>query len=382
MFYTVHAAPGPTPANAEAKFNFALLDSHTRLPRNNYPRVDTRFVSSMKHHSVPRCSDGTDAADGHSPSFRILKLGSCILLLFFTVSATIFTEASKLDDGTYPYNTFVIPCAVEAVKLGFSSTVLVTQRFAQNESVRPLRFSFQRFVVYAFPAFCYFVSNNCMFYIIRELGAATFQIMNNLKVLSTGVFMYTFLDRKLSWVQWKALIILVVGCMVTQLRDKEEDDIKRQSSSLTGYLLVVVSAVASGAGGAFSEKLLKGKGLNQANTGQETIHWQNVQFYVFGLTFGLISLHLDEKGTGQPGQSVFYGFNAYAYATVTTLAICGLLVSFILKYFDNVVKCFCATFSMLCVALLDSAMRREWVPMRVTLGIVLTSIALEQYNLS
>ena len=339
----------------------------------------------MKHHSVLRRPDGTDAADGRTPSFRMLKLGSCILLLFFTVSATIFTEASKLDDGTYPYNTFVIPCVVEAVKLGFSSAVLVTQRLVSSTSTRSLSFSFQRFVAYSFPAFCYFVSNNCMFYIIRCLGAPTFQILNNLKVLSTGVFMYIFLDRKLSWMQWKALIVLVVGCMVTQLgvtTDGEEDRVKHQSSVLTGYSLVLVSAVASGAGGAFSEKLLKGKGLNQANSVQETIHWQNVQLYVFGLTFGLVCLYLDGKGTGQPGQGVFYGFNAYAYATVTTLAICGLLVSFILKYLDNVAKCFCAALSMLCVALLDSAMKHEWVPIRVTLGIVLTGIALEQYNLS
>ena len=77
-------------------------------------------------HSEPRCTDGANAANGQRPSFGIMKLGSCILLLFFTVSATIFTEASKLADGTYPYNTFVVPCTVEAVKLGFSSTVLVT----------------------------------------------------------------------------------------------------------------------------------------------------------------------------------------------------------------------------------------------------------------
>jgi len=38
--------------------------------------------------------------------------------------------------------------------------------------------------------------------------------------------------------------------------------------------------------------------------------------------------------------------------------------------------------SVLCVALLDSTMKHEGVPMRVTLGIVLTGVALEQYNLS
>jgi len=146
-----------------------------------------------------------------------LKLTSCVLLLFSSVSATIFTEASKLEDGTYPYNTFVIPCAVEAVKLVASSALFGRERVARGESQTRLGFSIRGFAAYAFPAFCYFVSNNCMFYIIRHLGASTFQIMNNLKVLSTGVFMRVFLDRKLSWMQWKALIMLVIGCMVTRL---------------------------------------------------------------------------------------------------------------------------------------------------------------------
>ena len=101
-----------------------------------------------------------------------------------------------------------------------------------------------------------------------------------------------------------------------------------------------------------------------------------------GLTLSLVSLHLDEKGNGQLGQSFFYRFDAYAYATVTTLAIYGLLVSFILKYSDNVAKFFCAALSMLCVALLDSAMKHEWVRMRVTLGIVLTGVIFHKVKIT
>ena len=37
---------------------------------------------------------------------------------------------------------------------------------------------------------------------------------------------------------------------------------------------------------------------------------------------------------------------------------------------------------MLCVALLDSAMKLEMIPLRVTLGVVLTGLALEQYSIS
>jgi UDP-galactose transporter len=316
-----------------------------------------------------------------------VTLTSCVLFLFFSVSATIFTEASKLEDGTYPYNTFVIPCAVEAVKLVASSAMFVYERTARGDSQTAslfAGFTIRGFAAYASPAFCYFVSNNCMFYIIRHLGASTFQIMNNLKVLSTGVFMHVFLDRKLSWMQWKALIMLVIGCMVTQLSAKAVEDHAVNQSFFAGYALVFLNAVASGAGGVFSEKLLKAKGTEQqkSNGRENSIHWKNIQLYLFGMIFGLVSLRMDTKSESLPRQNLFDGFNAFAYATVASLAICGLLVSFILKYLDNVAKCFCTALSMLCVALLDSAMKHEMIPLRVVLGIILTGLALEQYNLS
>ena len=318
------------------------------------------------------------------PSMNALRLLSCVLLLFFTVSATAFAEASKLSNGTYPYNTFVIPLAVEVLKLLAASTMLAFQHVSQKFEASPT--PIRGFWRYSIPAFCYFVSNNCMFYIIRHLGATTFQIMNNLKVLSTGVFMYVFLGRKLTWMQWKALVILTIGSMVTQL--SEETSHERTGAELNslsiGYVLVIVSAVASGAGGVFSEKLLKSKppaiaeGVYQP---EQSIHWQNVQLYVFGVMFGLISLRVGNVGASG-SLHTFDGFNAFAYATVGTLAICGLLVSFILKYLDNVAKCFCSVISMLCVAILDAALRRAAIPLRIVLGVILTGLALEQYNLS
>ena len=315
--------------------------------------------------------------------FTLVKMASCILLIFFSVSATILTEASKLPDGTYPYNTFAIPCAVEAVKLLVSTLFLNHTRFAQGSSRKPLGFEFRTTALYAFPAFCYFVSNNCMFHIIKHLGASTFQIMNNLKVLSTGIFMYVFLNRKLSWLQWKALIILAIGCMVTQLIPNPQTLTPTESvklSHLTGYVLVFINVIAAGAGGVFSEKLLKGI-TNKTSTTETSIHWQNIQLYIFGFAFGLVSLYMDDAANISPS-NVFRGFNSFAYATVISLATCGLLVSFILKHLDNVIKCFCTAFSVLCVALIDSAMKNEAVPMRILLAIALTGIALEQYNLS
>ena len=300
----------------------------------------------------------------------LAKLGCCIALLVFTVAATLFTEASKSEDGTYPYNTLVIPCSVEAAKL-FVSSCLLAASILRGE--KPLiSFSAGKFLPYVLPALCYFVSNNCMFFIIRELGPSTFQIMSNLKVLATGILMRIFLGRKLTWLRWKALILLTLGSVVTQM---SSGDLHRNRNTTLGYALVCINCFASGTGGVLSEKLLKGSPLSTV----DSIHWQNMQLYFFGLLFGLVALLStlrvdDEKG-------MFDGFNMYAYFTVTSLTTAGLLVSIILKYLDSFAKCFVAAVSIVFVAVIHAAMRDEWIPLNVAIGITLTCMALEQYNL-
>ena len=132
-----------------------------------------------------------------------------------------------------------MPCAVEIVKL-----VIAVAFCSFDDSWRNAVKSSKTvwgFFRYSIIAFCYFLSNNCMFYIIRHLGASTFQVMNNLKVISTAFFMHVFLGKKLTWKQWKVLIILAIGSMVTQLNaeTKNVNDIDESSSPVIGYIIVV-----------------------------------------------------------------------------------------------------------------------------------------------
>ena len=262
----------------------------------------------------------------------------------------------------------MIPCAVEGFKLCVSSFILLLTRLRERES-SGFSFTVPRFLSFALPAFCYFVSNNCMFYIIRDLGPAAFQILNNLKVLSTGILMRVFLNRQLSLVQWKALFILVIGSMVSQLGGGETALAPR----FTPYMYVFINSFSAGAGGVLSEKLLKGTGGSS-----DSIHWQNAQLYFFGLAFGIISSfeHLNHTG------ALFRGFNEWAVATVVSLSICGLLVSFVLKYLDNFAKCFIQAVSMLLVAVIHAGTRQEMVSLQLFLAICLVCLAIDQYNLS
>ena len=302
-------------------------------------------------------------------SFRI-KLCSCGALLCFNVAATLFTEASKSADGGYPYNSFTIPCTVEAMKLCVS-IFLLTLSLLRRENV-VMSFSVTKFLPYSLPALCYFISNNCMFYIIRELGPTTFQITNNLKVLATGVLMRLIFGKRLTWLQWKALVLLVIGSAVTQLQSPNDSDGLGRN---TGYIFVIINSIAAGAGGVASEKLLKGGGDDTL----DNIHWQNIQLYLFGFAFGLASSVSSAPSALENG--LFFGFNVWACATVSALTVAGLLVSFILKYLDNFAKCFVAALSIVFVAILHSLMQGAGTGLHLIIGIVLTCMALEQYNL-
>jgi UDP-galactose transporter len=225
--------------------------------------------------------------------------------------------------------------------------------------------------MFAIPAFCYFVSNNCMFYIIRELGPTTYQITNNLKVLSTALLMRVFLARKLSWVRWKALVLLVVGSVVAELNG----DGGHIRGSALDYFFVLFSCFASSTGGVFTEKLLKGKSDAREC---DSIHWQNIQLYFFGVLFGWLAFVV--KNTDHSTNGIFTGFNSAAYAMIVSQTMLGLSVSFVLKYIDNIAKCFVAAVSMLCVALLHTSMHGEMIPVRLIVSIVLIFFALERYN--
>ena len=323
-----------------------------------------------KEHNLKRLDQPLNRLTAPSSSPSIVQVVSCLTLLLCTVSATVFAELSKSNDGSYPYNTFVVPCAVEAFKLLVSALTLLVLH-ARGDSVK-VSFSYSNFAMFAIPAFCYFVSNNCMFYIIRELGPTTYQITNNLKVLSTALLMRVFLARKLSWLRWKALLLLVVGSVVAELNG---DDGGRVRGSAMGYFFVLFSCFASSTGGVLTEKLLKGKSDARES---DSIHWQNIQLYLFGVLFGWFAFVV--KNTDHSSKGIFTGFNSAAYAMIMSQTMLGLSVSFVLKYIDNIAKCFVAAVSMLCVALLHTSMHGETIPVRLIVSIVLIFFALEQYN--
>ncbi len=318
--------------------------------------------------------DGTDTEATKTmkidsqPVSAWLKIASCLVMLGFQISSTMFTQLSKSSDGTYPYNSVLLAATVEMTKLVASSALLVGFRLSGQE-VRTT-WSLHRFLSFAIPGFCYFVSNNCMFLIIRELGPTTFQITNNLKILNTGLLMRVFLNRPLSWMQWRAMTLLFFGSVISEISDQPGHQLR---GTPYGYVLVLVSTFFAATGSVFSEKLLKGDSVAQS----DSIHWQNIQLYFYGVLYGMIPVLTNPLNAAG---GIYHGFNFFAWAAVFSFSFAGLTVSFILKYIDNIAKCFSAAGAMLGVMLIHVSIEHETLPLRLVVSISIVGLALEMYH--
>ena len=58
------------------------------------------------------------------------------------------------------------------------------------------------------------------FLTLKYVDPATYQILGNLKIVTTGVLFRLVLQRRLSMLQWIALALLMVGATTSQVGPK------------------------------------------------------------------------------------------------------------------------------------------------------------------
>lgn len=67
------------------------------------------------------------------------------------------------------------------------------------------------------PAFLYAVQNNIIFAALSRLDPAPYQVLYQLKVLTTALFSVCLLRKSLRWLQWAALLMLFAGVALVQV---------------------------------------------------------------------------------------------------------------------------------------------------------------------
>mmetsp|Transcript_34416 Transcript_34416/g.97514 ORF Transcript_34416/g.97514 Transcript_34416/m.97514 type:complete len:331 (-) Transcript_34416:111-1103(-) len=291
-----------------------------------------------------------------------------ITQVLFASSVALLTQASK-GHGDYRYNTLTVPMYSEMVKLAISGFSLFSEYKIQKNSEAPLEFKLSNFLAASIPAILYLITNNLNFFVIKEIGALSFQILNNLKIVTAAITFQVALSKHLSALKWRAVLLLTIGSLISQLKDCISDGSSGFNGSVYGYLAQILTCWLSAAASVFCEVYLK--------TSNQSIHWQNSQLYIWGLIFSFIALysHGDPRGIAV----LWDGHDPLSTTLVFSLALTGLATAFVLKYLDNIAKNFAVVAAMFVAALASVMWFNEKFTLHLGIGLAIASIATDLY---
>lgn len=301
---------------------------------------------------------------------------SRILLLKFSANA----------ENKYDFLPASVNLLAEALKLVFCVAMSLRVIAREGRSCSELGFSssasFLTSLKWAVPAFLYFLDNLIIFYVMTYFQPAMAVLFSNFVILTTAVLFRIVLKRRLSWVQWAALVVLFLAIvslttgsgasqkamsvpglhsnpltvpsnscllyeqLVEQMRNSSSSEswtsslpghewrervLQRLRSLGVGHILLLLQCFISAMANIYNEKILK-----EGDQRTESIYIQNSKLYVFGVVFNSLTLGLSSEARGLTVHcGILHGHNAYSLGLVLVTAALGLSVAFILKFRDN-----------------------------------------------
>ncbi|KAM1636970.1 hypothetical protein ACFX1X_015081 [Malus domestica] len=295
------------------------------------------------------------------------------LLTVLTSSQGILTTLSQ-SNGKYEYDYATVPFLAEVFKLIVSS-FLLWRECRISPSIR-MTTDWRSVRLYPIPSVIYLIHNNVQFATLVYVDTSTYQILGNLKIVTTGILFRLFLRKKLSNLQWIAIVLLAVGTTTSQVKGCGEVSCDSLfSAPIQGYMLGILSACMSALAGVYTEFLMK--------KNNDSLYWQNVQLYTFGVIFNVARLGLDDfRGEFENGpwwQRLFNGYSLTTCLVVLNLGSTGLLVSWLMKYADNIVKVYSTSMAMLLTMVLSVYLFTFKPTLQLFLGIIICMMSLHMY---
>lgn len=190
------------------------------------------------------------------------------------------------------------------------------------------------------PSFLYTVQNNLLYLALTNLDAATYQILYQLKILTTAIFSATMLGRKFSRTKWLSLVVLTCGVGIVQVSGSSDHEASEDEdrNRFVGLVAVLSAACTSGFSGVYFEKILKGSDI--------TVWIRNIQMGLPSVCIALATV-LVEDAEEVSRRGFFAGYSPVVALVITVQAAGGLIVAVVVKYADNVLKVFATSFSIL-----------------------------------
>eukprot|EP00521_Asterionellopsis_glacialis_P013592 CAMPEP_0195293922 /NCGR_PEP_ID=MMETSP0707-20130614/13754_1 /TAXON_ID=33640 /ORGANISM="Asterionellopsis glacialis, Strain CCMP134" /LENGTH=279 /DNA_ID=CAMNT_0040354755 /DNA_START=226 /DNA_END=1065 /DNA_ORIENTATION=+ len=198
-----------------------------------------------------------------------------------------------------------------------------------------------------FLACMYGMMNILSFISLRNIGAGTFTIFAQCKILSTATFSALILKRKYSWTKWRSLVGLMLGVLLFSepIWNNPEDDnsTNSEANAVLGTIAVLIEVTLSGFASIYFEKVIK------IDPEQLNIWERNFQL-AFG-SFPIYILFILYEGGGDAGYGGGWSFVAILLAFLGAAG--GLLVALSIKHGDSILKTLATTGAIILSSVLD-----------------------------
>lgn len=304
--------------------------------------------------------DGKDAA----PTFMGVPMKWVSLVsLTFQTSAQVFLikwarGASAGDGVAYLPSTVVFFTELLKMVVSFclESSSLGSPLAASRSVHHHMTMSFGDLLKVSVPSLLYTVQNNLMFVSLNNLSAAVQQVTYQLKIVTTAVLSVVILGKALGLTKWVALTMLLVGVTLVQWPKDWGSDVvaaSAQGNPTIGFMAVLTACFTSGLASVYLEKILKQTSAS--------IWVRNVQLGFFGGVMALFGA-LSADGAKIMEGGFTQGYNYRVLCVIAMNACGGLLCAAVLKYADNILRCFSVALSIILTCILSSAVLQDFAP--------------------
>ncbi|XP_065197928.1 UDP-N-acetylglucosamine transporter-like [Sycon ciliatum] len=333
------------------------------------PPADGNHVQFTAGISIDGTDDDGDSSSGSSSNsgakeeHRHAAQLKYVSLLAVTLQTTAFvltmrySRTRNTSGPLYLASTAVVMSEVLKVFSSLSLLWLEQYRNDTSSSYGPVAFLSnlrttlmkepREMLHLAVPAFLYTCQSNLIFLALTNLDAATFQITNQLKILTTAVFSVVMLQRQLSMRKWVALCLLTAGVSIVQLPSSSVGGVaaaKPRGNAVIGLIASLLACCSSGFAGVYFEKIVKRTA--------PSLWLRNFQLAMFSVILGLVGvIGKDYNAVLQGG--FFQGYSSIVWIAIALQALGGMIVAAVIKYADNILKSFAVSASMILSTILS-----------------------------
>jgi len=308
------------------------------------------------------------------------------MLVAQTVSVVFAMRLSRTMqvDGLRYLNTTAVCCS-EIVKFICSFIFLSQEKGSIMSAGQLVRQHFTTNLTgtlkVSVPGLLYTLQNNLLFVALSNLSGAVYQVTYQLKILTTALLSVMILGKSLGPTKWAALLTLTLGVTSIQMpRSSGDDDTPdtpapapASGNAAVGLIAVLSACITSGLAGVYLEKILK-----QTDA---SIWLRNIQLAFFGAVVGF-GAAIVQDGDKIMTDGFLQGYNSLVWTVILLQAVGGLVVAAVLKYADNILKCFGNALSIVISCLLSGALLQEFEPDKLfVLGTILVLLATSMYSL-